>query len=209
MSQPSSPPASGRPARRTTVQGGTGGAVRVAAGHRAHVVNTLGQQVADTWAVGLHGGTALSMSHSRLATGHVSPRVGDVLVDDLRQPMLAVVADTSGGGHDTLIAACDPQRYRALGADDGHANCSDNYRAAVSAAGLEPRSTPDPLNLFMAVPIAADGSLALEPSSAPAGSEVVFEALQDLVLVVSACPQDMVPISGTTSAPRQIDLYTD
>ena len=209
MSLPSDLQGSGRPARRTTVAGGTGGTVRVAAGHRVHVVNPLGQQVADTWAVGLHQGTVLSMSHSRLATGHVSPRVGDVLVDDLRQPMLEVVADTSGGGHDTLIAACDAQRYRALGAAEGHANCSDNYRAAVSAAGLEPRSTPDPLNLFMAVPVATDGSLSLEPSTAPAGSEVVFEALQDLVLVVSACPQDMVPISGTTSPPRQIDLCTD
>jgi uncharacterized protein YcgI (DUF1989 family) len=183
--------------------------VRVAAGHRIHVVNTLGHQVADTWAVGLPGGTVLSMSHTRLATAHLTPRVGDVLVDDLRQPMLAMVADTSGGAHDTLIAACDPQRYRALGAEAGHANCSDNYRAALSAAGLEQRATPDPLNLFMAVPVAADGSLALEPSSAPVGSEVVFEALQDLVLVISACPQDMVPISGTTSPPRQIDLYTD
>jgi uncharacterized protein YcgI (DUF1989 family) len=198
-----------RPGSRTTVTGGTGGAVRVAAGHRVHVVNTLGQQVADTWAVGPHGGSTLSMSHTRLAMGRVTPRVGDVLVDDLRQPMLAMVADTSGGGHDTLIAACDPQRYRALGAEAGHANCSDNYRAALAAAGLAPRSTPDPLNLFMAVPIAPDGSLTLESSSAPAGSEVVFEALQDLVLIVSACPQDMVPISGTTSPPRQIDLYTD
>jgi uncharacterized protein YcgI (DUF1989 family) len=198
-----------RPGRRTTIPGGTGGTVRVAAGHRVHVVNTLGHQVADTWAVGLRGGTTLSMSHTRLASGHVVPRVGDVLVDDRREPMLAVVADTSGGAHDTLIAACDPQRYRALGAAEGHANCSDNYRAALSTAGLEPRATPDPLNLFMAVPIQADGSLSLEPSSAPPGSGVMFEALQDLVLVVSACPQDMVPISGTTSPPRQIDLYTD
>jgi uncharacterized protein YcgI (DUF1989 family) len=183
--------------------------VRVAAGQRVRVVNTLGQQVADTWAVGVHGGTVLSMSHTRLATGHVVPRVGDALVDDLRQPMLAMVTDTSGGAHDTLIAACDPQRYRALGAAEGHANCSDNYRTTLAAAGLPTRSTPDPLNLFMAVPVASDGSLTLDESSAPAGSEVVFEALQDLVLIVSACPQDMVPISGTISPPRQIDLFTD
>lgn len=208
MSEPVSRNEAGQ-AGRTTIPGGTGGFVRVAAGSRVHVMNTLGQQVADTWAVGLQAGTVLSMSHTRLATGHLVPRIGDVLVDDLRQPMLALVADTSGGAHDTLIAACDPQRYRALGAEEGHANCSDNYRTTVVAAGLEPRSTPDPLNLFMAVPVAADGSLTLEESSAPAGSEVVFEALQDLLLVVSACPQDLVPISGSTGPPRQIDLFTD
>jgi uncharacterized protein len=198
-----------RPARHTSVAGGSSRAVQVKAGETAHIVNTLGHQVADTWAVAVAGeGAALSMSHSRLATGHISPKVGDVLVDDQRQPMLRVVADTTDGGHDTLIAACDLQRYRALGHQGHHANCSENFRAAMAEHGLAPAVVPDPLNLFMAVPVALDGTLSLQPSRAPAGSEVVFEALQDILLVVSACPQDLVPISGHAATPRQIDLYT-
>ena len=199
-----------RPPRRTVIAGGSGIAVPVNAGRTVHVVNTLGHQVADTWAVAVaEAGAALSMSHSRLATGHISPRVGDVLVDELRQPMLRVLADTTDGGHDTLIAACDPQRYRALGHQGHHASCWANFRSAVAQHDRVPAAVPDPLNLFMAVPVAPDGMLSLQPSRAPAGSEVVFEALQDILLVVSACPQDLVPINGAAAAPRQIDLYTD
>jgi len=199
-----------RPVRKVTVRGGTGQAARVAAGRRVHVVNTLGHQVADTWAVALpHGGTSLSMSHTRLAIGRISPGIGDVLVDEQRQPMLVVLSDTSAGGHDTLIPACDPQRYRDLGFDGPHASCSANYLASLADHGMFPSQVPDPLNLFMAVPVARDGSLSLEPSRAGVGSEIVFEALQDLLLVVSACPQDLVPINGDAGSPRQIDVYTD
>ena len=52
----------------------------------------------------------MSMPHSRAATLHLSPRVKDTLVSNLREAMLTLVEDTSGGVHDTLMAACDPQR---------------------------------------------------------------------------------------------------
>ena len=194
-----------------TVVGGTGYAVELARGERVHVVNTLGQQVVDTWAVSLPGGDhRLSMSHTRLAIGRISPRPGDVLVDDRRQPMLRLLEDTSAGGHDTLIPACDAQRYEALGYHGQHASCSANYTAAVTSAQLPaPNAAPDPLNLFMAVPVAANGDLRLEASTAAAGSRVVFEALQHLLFVVSACPQDMVPINGVDSPPRSVDIYVE
>ena len=199
-----------RPARLTTVPAGTGRAVKVAAGGRAHVVNTLGWQVADFWALALPGAaTYLSTSHTRLAIGRISPRPGDVLVDNRRQPMLEILADTSPGGHDTLIPCCDPQRYADLGYDGEHRNCTANFLAAVAAHGLPEVPVPDPVNLFMSVPVAADGSLRLMPSAAGPGSEVVLAALRDVLLVVSACPQDLVPISGADAPPRQVDLYTD
>ena len=196
---------------QTTVSAGRGHALTVRSGQRVHIVNTLGHQVVDTWAVGLPTGQhRLSMSHTRLAIGRLSPAVGDVLVDDQRQPMLRLVADDSGGGHDTLIAACDPQRYRALGYEGFHASCFDNYSSAITGHGLPaPTSVPDPLNLFMAVPVSANGELTLLPSTAPPGGRVVVEALQDLLLVVSSCPQDLVPINGVDSAPRFVDLYLE
>lgn len=193
-----------------TVLGGFGYAVKLSQGDRVHIVNTLGQQVVDTWALRLPAGACrLSMSHTRLAIGRISPRVGDVLVDDERQPMLRLLEDTSPGGHDTLIAACDAQRYRDLGCAGEHASCAENFTTAVAASGLAASRVPDPLNLFMAVPVTVDGALTLQPSAAQAGSRVVLQALQDLLLVVSACPQDIVPISGTDSPPRSVDIFTD
>ena len=193
------------------VAGGHGYALEVHRGQRVHIVNTLGQQVVDTWALGLpDGGSRLSMSHTRLAIGRISPRTGDVLLDHQRKPMLHLVEDDSEGSHDTLIPACDAQRYRSLGYKGEHANCADNYRAAVTAYGfVTPTQIPDPLNLFMAVPVTDGGELTLQPSVAPAGSQVVFEAEQDVLLIVSACPQNLVPINGEDCQPKLIDLHTD
>jgi uncharacterized protein YcgI (DUF1989 family) len=47
----------------------------------------------------------------------------------------------------------------------------------------------------MNIPVAADGSLDWEPAPTEAGASVTFRALEDLVMVVSACPQDIVPIN--------------
>lgn len=189
---------------------GTARAVVVRRGGRAQVVNTLGSQVADLWALALPDGARhLSMSHTRLAIGRISPWPGDVLVDDRRQPLLRVLADTSPGGHDTVIPACDEQRYRDLGVVGEHANCTANFLAAVAPHGLGQISVPEPLNLFMSVLVAADGALVVEPSGARPGDEVVLEAVRDVLLVVSACPQDLVLISGADGVLRQVDVYAD
>lgn len=206
------------PRRGCTVNGGGGGSVVLRAGQHVHIVNTLGYQVVDTWALSLDGAATLSMSHSRLAMGRLAPRVGDTLVDDRRRAMLMLTDDDSGGVHDTLIAACDPERYRALGFRGWHASCADNFRRAIAEVGINGpaagagdraalRSVPDPLNLFMAVDTSPTGELSLKSSVASPGSRVVLKALQDLVLVVSACPQDLVPISGNEGPPRRVDLY--
>ena len=186
--------------------GGEGRAVHVPRGHRVEIVNTGGAQVVDTWALVLPDATRhMSMSHSRTAMNRVSPRLGDTLVDDARQPILHLAEDTSAGRHDTLLAACDPARYAGLGHEGWHASCSDNFRKAVVAAGLSLVDAPDPLNLFQAVDIAGDGTLDLGSSPANPGSKVVFEALQDALVVVSACPMDLIAISGS-EAPRSVEL---
>jgi uncharacterized protein YcgI (DUF1989 family) len=202
-----------RPRRQCVVEGGGGGSVVLRAGQCVQIVNTLGYQVVDTWALTLDGDAALSMSHSRLAMARLNPRVGDTMVDDLRRPMLTLAEDDSGGVHDTLIAACDPERYRALGFHGWHASCSDNFRQVVAkvrgSGWATRRPVPDPLNLFMAVETSQSGELSLRESVAAPGSRVILRAHQDLRIVVSACPQDLVPISGSEGPPRRVDLYVD
>jgi uncharacterized protein len=190
------------------VPAGHARAVRLAAGQRVSVVNTLGQQVADTWALSWPDAARhLSPSHTRPATGRVYPRAGDILVDDRRAPMLRLVADTSPGAHDTLLAACDPQRYRDLGHVGEHRSCAANFAEATAAAGIHGVPVPDPVNLFQRVSITPDGGMVLEPSTAAAGDAVVLEAVTDVLLVVSACPMDLLPISGANASPRSIDLH--
>jgi uncharacterized protein YcgI (DUF1989 family) len=48
-------------------------------------------------------------------TQRLTPRVGDVLVANRRRPSVRLVEDSSPGLRETLIPACDPQRYADLG----------------------------------------------------------------------------------------------
>lgn len=179
------------PARR-------GKAARVARGQHVKVINTHGEQVVDTWAFNAADlGEFMSMEHTRAHTLRLVPRVGDVLRTNQRRPILTLVEDTSGGIHDTLIAACDPYRYAFLGVEGHHDNCADNLRAGLAALGLMAPHVPSPLNLFMNIPWSHEGGLsfAAPPVPLPRGY-VKLRAEMDLVIAFSACPQDVLPING-------------
>lgn len=186
----------------------TGRAVRLGAGDSIAIVNLFGQQVVDTWAISaVDPTTVLSMAHTRMANGRFFVQEGDVLVGSDREAMLTLETDTSGGRHDTLIPACDPARYRQLGAVGHHDSCSDNFRDALHELGIPaPSQVPQPLNLFMNVPVGPDGTLGIEPPTSQAGDRVTLCAVRPVVLVVSACPQDLAPTNGAHREPRDIEL---
>jgi uncharacterized protein len=191
------------PPRVGVVEPSRGAAVALAAGESLRIVNTEGGQVVDTWAVNAHDpGEYMSMEHTRVALTRLMPAVGDDLYSCRRRPILSLVEDTSPGIHDTLLAACDAERYRLLGVPGHHASCSENYTQALSALGITTPIVPPPLNLFMNIPWQPDGSLSFDPAPVAAGEYVTLKALIDAVVVMSACPQDMTDING--GAPRSV-----
>ena len=133
--------------------------------------------------------------------------------------MVKVVEDTSPGVHDTLVAACDRWRYSELGVNGYHESCTDNFWDAMHALstssslapeekeaieGLQAKMgyrVPDPFNLFMNIPITQEGEgakrgISFEEPKTKAGDYVILEALRDVVVVMSACPQDVLTING-------------
>lgn len=186
----------------------TGRAFRLGVGDSITIVNLFGQQVVDTWAISaVDPSTVLSMAHTRMATGRLTVQEGDVLADSDREPMVLLESDTSEGRHDTLIPACDPARYRQLGVIGHHDSCAANFRDALHELAVPlPSQVPQPLNLFMNVPVAGDGTLFIEPPMSRPGDRVALRALQPLVLVLSACPQDLAPTNGAQHEPRDVEL---
>jgi hypothetical protein len=182
-----------------TIPARRGAAARVAKGQRVTVINTHGAQVVDTWAFAAPDVTEwMSMECSRAWFLKLRASVGDTFLTNQRRPILSLVEDTSGGAHDTLMAACDAPRYRLLGVEGHHDNCRDNLHAALAALDIRVPATPSPLNLFMNIPWTADGTLAWAAPVSTPGSHVVLRAEMDLVIAFSACPQDILPINGKT-----------
>lgn len=181
-----------------------GRAVRLKAGDAIQIVNTHGTQVVDTWAFNAEDQTEfLSNEHMRATLGKLWPGQGDPLITNRRRPILVLEKDTSPGRHDTLIAACDDFRYGLLGCEEYHDNCTDNLCAALRRIGVAPTDCPSPLNLWMNIPVAADGSTSWgEPLSRP-GDFVVLRAQMDCIVAMSACPQDILPINGAACQPTE------
>jgi uncharacterized protein YcgI (DUF1989 family) len=189
----------------TLVPARKGKAALLRRNQRLRLVNTHGQQVVDTWAFNRDDmAEFMSMEHSHAAMSKILPTTGDTLVSNRRRPMLSFVEDTSGGIHDTLIAACDARRYELLGVAGFHDSCADNLRAGLAELGLAPPEIPAPLNMFMNIPVGPGGAVSFEPSVAGIGSHVVLRAEMDLVIVFSACPQDIVPINGADCVPKEV-----
>jgi uncharacterized protein len=185
-----------------TIPARRGRAVRLSRGQSIQIINTHGSQVVDTWCFSAEDVSEfMSHEHSRPTLGSIFPKVGKPLYSNRRRPILFLAEDTSPGIHDTLIAACDDYRYGLLGCTEYHDNCTDNLHAALRAIGLKSGETPSPLNLWMNIPVAADGSTSWgEPVSKP-GDYVVLRAEMDVVVAMSACPQDMLPINGKGMKP--------
>jgi uncharacterized protein YcgI (DUF1989 family) len=181
-----------------------GRAIPMRQGQVARVINTRGQQVVDTWAfAGDDMREFMSMEHTRASLSRLIPRIGDTLVTNRRRPILTLIADTSPGIHDTLIAACDRYRYELLGCTEYHDNCTDNLVAALSALGLQPSAIPAPLNLFMNIPVSDGVAVSFEPPVSKPGQYVDLRAEMDCVIAFSACPQDIVPINGAGCSPTE------
>lgn len=161
----------------------------------------------------------LSLPHTRAATYRLVPELNDTLLTNLRNPLMTLVEDTSPGAHDTLTAACDANMYAALGVDKPaeHGSCAENLVLALKElnekAGLKGTKAvgaditvniaPTPLHLFMSTTIQLDSSIESKGSGAKGAkisvekpevkkrSFVRFRAERDIVVVLSACPNEL------------------
>jgi len=194
-----------------TIPARRGKAAFVSAGQVVRVINTHGEQVVDTWAFNRKDiGELMSMEHSRAGMLRLIPKVGDALLTNHRRPILTVIEDTSGGVHDTVIAACDRYRYEGLGCTGYHDNCTDNLTAAMKELGLQVPETPSPFNLFMNIPWTAEGALSFDPPIfCTPGCFIRLRAEMDLVIAFSACPQDVLPINGRNRQPTEAHFVVE
>ncbi|TDC20583.1 urea carboxylase-associated family protein [Streptomyces sp. 8K308] len=179
------------------------------AGQRIRISDVAGGQVGDLFALSTDDpGEHLSASHTRTATRRLFPTVGDHFVTNRRRPILTLVEDASPGRHDMLVAACDPARYRALGAP-GHASCAENFVSALARHGIrrDVAAVPQPVNVFMDVRPTPNGELLWRAAATEPGDSVTFEAAADCLVVLSACPQDLAPVNAAAPSPLAVTIH--
>lgn len=190
--------------QRETIPAGHGRAAALTSGQKIKLINTSGTQVVDTWAYNAYDlGEYMCMASSRVWNVRLNPKVGDLMVTNHRRPILRILEDTTPGIHDTVMAACDRERYGLLGFESYHRNCQDNMIEGLRELGVTvPQPNPNSFNVFMNIPVLEDGNqLDFRPAVCEPGQYILFQAEMDCLVAFSACPQDVLPIHGEGGAP--------
>lgn len=132
---------------------------------------------------------------------------GTTLYSNLGNPLAKIVADTCGR-HDTLGGACAQEsntvRY-SLDKRYMH-SCRDNFMCACLHDGrLNKRDIGANINFFMNVPVTPEGGLTFADGISAPGKYVELKAHQDLIVLISNCPQLNNPCNGWN--PTQAEVF--
>lgn len=202
----------GRAVYREVVDAGDYFMKALTLGQTCRILDLEGNQAADTLFYNAHDP---SERYSAMDTireqGNVYLTAGSILMSNECHAMLEIVADTCGR-HDTLGGACATEsntvRY-ALEKKCMHA-CRDSWMLAVAENedfGLTKRDITHNINFFMNVPVTAEGGLTFEDGISAPGKYVEFQALMDVVVLISNCPQLNNPCNGYNPTPIEVLIW--
>ncbi|HMA11970.1 MAG TPA: urea amidolyase associated protein UAAP2 [Steroidobacteraceae bacterium] len=180
----------------------------VKAGHLLRIVDLEGNQAVDTLfynAADTH--EHYSAQNTLQAQGNIYLTTGTVLKSNRGRSMLRIVQDTCGR-HDTLGGACSAEsntvRY-ALEKRHMH-SCRDSFLLALSKhdEGMGKRDLPSNVNFFMNVPVTPAGGLTFADGISSAGRHVEMQALMDVLVLISNCPQLNNPCNAYNPTPVRV-----
>jgi uncharacterized protein YcgI (DUF1989 family) len=157
-------------------------------GKKLKVTDLQGEQVSDFFAY-LESDPQEYLSSGRTLDylSKIFVGKGDLLYSSQSRPLARVNEDTVGR-HDFLLTPCSKDTFRIIYGDTHpHHGCEGNLLQALQKFGITPPSLPVTFNLFMNVELSADGALKVLPPKSKAGDYIVIEALEDLIVGLTAC----------------------
>ncbi len=211
--EPVLPPLLGDTRDEFTVTRGSGRAYELKAGEFVQIIDIEGQQCSDFMALRTDGLDRAeewmidsTATRSMVRRAYPGPGLLDKFYDREMRPLLNVLQDTCGR-HDTFGLACTARGYEERGFP-GHVNCSDNMSNALAPYGVARRSAWPAINFFWNTWIdPATHHIQTEDSHSRPGDYVAMRALEDLVCVSTACPDDIDPINGWNPTDVHVRIY--
>lgn len=176
---------------------------------RIKVINPRGKQVGDLFAFSQSSADefiapAYTLTRNRklyLAPGHP-------LISNYGNALLVLEEDTAGR-NDLLYPACSGSQKPGVPARIP--NCRDNMQAALRAINFPVPVHPEivhPHNLFQNSPVIdLDGTIEVREPLAKPGDYVVLRALENVVVVVTACSVPTGPVNGYEPKELLMEVY--
>jgi len=200
---PTPPPLSGAIVHDEVVAARAPWIHRVNQGQTLRIVDLEGNQAVDFLMYAAEDDAERYSAQDTIAAQrNIFLREGSTLLSNEGRPMMRVSA-TAVAYHDTIGGACSCEsntlRY-GHHTKSQHA-CVDNFLVANATQGRGKRDMVSNVNWFMNVPVEADGALGIVDGISAPGLYVDLEALMDVTVVVSNCPQINNPCNGFNPTP--------
>jgi uncharacterized protein len=78
----------------------------------------------------------------------------------------------------------------------------------MAGFGFDHIEVPQPINIFMDVPVGKDGTLEWRTGPTKAGDSVTFRTEQECYIVLTACAQDILPVNDRNPTSMAIEVLT-
>ena len=121
--------------------------------------------------------------------------------------LMTVVEDTCGS-HDTIYGCCSVAVDDVRFGENNGKGCQGNFELELSKHGLNEKDVAANINFFMYVPVESSGALGISPGLSKAGDYVSLLAEQDVLAVLSNCPERLNNAAGGEPTPVQIQIYS-
>jgi urea carboxylase-associated protein 1 len=170
---------------------------RIARGNMLRLIDLEGQQAIDFLCFSaVDPAERYDAANTIKTQGNIFVGEGTILRSSLARPMMTVVMDTCGR-HDTIFGCCsfevDRIRYGKTNAEC----CRRNFEREMARREIGSEHIVANVNFFMYVPVGGDGGAGIvRPLSQP-GDYVDLRAEMDLIAVLSNCPEELNPATGT------------
>lgn len=198
---------------RKEILAGDGFMKKIKKGDTLRIIDQAGNQAADTlFFLAEDPADHYSASMTIQQQENLYLGAGTILVSESGKKMLRITADTCGQ-HDTIGGACSCQsnsvRYQREKVYM-HA-CRDTFMLEMSRFSSEypfsKRDLAPNINFFMNVPVDPEGYLDFKDGVSGAGYYVELEALEDVIILISNCPQLNNPCNDYNPTPIEVLIW--
>jgi hypothetical protein len=184
-------------------------AFEIQRGRTVRIEDVEGQQAIDLICYRLENlAEKFWAAHTAKINGTIYVTTGHVLYSDQARPMMTIVEDTVGV-NDIICGSCsyalDVVRY---GEEKANTGCMDLFEESIRPWGLQRKDIPMCFNIFLDYPVESEGKVAIdkEPVSKP-GDHIDLRAEMDLLVSITACPQENNPCNGYNPTPIRVAIY--
>lgn len=168
------------------------------------IIDSEGQQVADTVTFALDDFTErMNSEFTMLINQTYNPTEGAIIYSTLCRPMMTIIDDKVGRNYPGGAQCSEPLNRLRYGIP-GTRNCRDNLTDALRPWGIPEHDLPGCFTPFMNVTHDPDGGANIAEPTSRAGDYIDLRAEMDLLVAISACPQERNPCNGWK--PTSLDL---